>query len=466
MRWLYTRRPAAYIAEVWLTRLDVAARTATDVAQLARRLAREPGLAWLDGGLEHGREGRFSFLSTAPAEVRACAAGAPDPLQLLATLDGFESDDRDGPEHEGERAPLGPGDVPRWVGHVTYDAGRTGHPARHQRDTVVPALRFARYAAWVAVDHAAGAAYLVGDDRAACEQLRAKLAAAPLDDAALAFEAGPVTATAHALHEAAVREALTLIEAGEVYEINLARRLRAPFRGSALGLFLRMRATSPVPLGYFVQGDTTHDAHRAHAVLGRSMERFLRYRVRDRRLWTAPIKGTVARAGRDADEAQRLSSDPKEHAEHAMVVDLMRNDLSRVCEVGSVTVSALMEVLPFAGLAHLVSTVEGRVRADCGVAEVIAQTFPPGSVTGAPKHRVIDAIESLEQVPRGLYTGCVGFFDRTGGCSLAVAIRTAVVEQGRVDYFAGGGIVADSVPERESAETDLKARLFVEALQP
>jgi anthranilate/para-aminobenzoate synthase component I len=130
-----------------------------------------------------------------------------------------------------------------------------------------------------------------------------------------------------------------------------------------------------------------------------------------------------------------------------------------------VAVSALMEVLPFAGLSHLVSTIEGRVRADYGLREVLAETFPPGSVTGAPKHRVVRAIEELESVPRGLYTGCVGFIDRTGGCSLAVAIRTAVVANGQVDYFAGGGIVADSIPARESAETDLKAALFVRSLE-
>ncbi|MET0344344.1 MAG: anthranilate synthase component I family protein [Polyangiales bacterium] len=450
---------------MWLTRLDAAARLAAgarwDAADAARRLAREPGLAWLDGGLEHGREGRYSFLAASPVEVRACAPDDPDPLGLLRTLDGFAGDERDGSDDPDADCALRGEDVPRWVGHVTYDAGRTTHAARHPRDTQVPALRFARYDAWVAFDHEAGSVHLVGDDRAACERLRAKLTAPPLDDAALAFEAGPLDATPHALHEAAVAEALGLIHAGEVYEINLARRLRASFRGSALGLFLRMRTESPVPLGYFVDGHT-------HSVLGRSMERFLRYRSRDRRVWTSPIKGTVARTGSDArsaaHEAHLLSTDPKEHAEHAMVVDLMRNDLSRVCEVGSVTVSALMDVLPFAGLSHLISTVEGRVRAGADVATVIAETFPPGSVTGAPKHRVIDAIEALEAVPRGLYTGCVGFLDRAGGCSLAVAIRTAVIAQGRVDYFAGGGIVADSVPTRESAETDLKARVFLRAL--
>ena len=446
MRWLYTRWGAAYIGRVWLIRLEPA-RCAQDVAL---RLARTPGLAWLDGGLEHGREGRYSFLSTAPCAIRQASTDDDDPWRALR---GLSTRAREAPVD----ADLRPEDVPEWVGHVAYELGLGSRPQRHLRDSAVPALRFARYDAWVAIDHLRHETYLVGDDRAACEQLRDRLAAAPLCDSTLAFDAGPIEATPHARHEAAIGSALALIADGEVYEINLARRFRAPFCGSALGLFLRMRAASPVPLGYFVEAEE-------HAVLGRSMERYLRFRTSDRALWTSPIKGTLARAGDDAAEALQLRSDPKEHAEHAMVVDLMRNDLSRVCEVGSVEVSALMEVLPFAGLSHLISTVRGRVRPEVVLADVLAETFPPGSVTGTPKHRVLQAIDALEDVPRGLYTGCMGFVDRAGGCSLAVAIRTAVVEQGRVDYFSGGGIVATSHPARESAETDLKAALFLKAL--
>ena len=435
------------MGRVWLIRLE----TAPCAQDVALRLARAPGLAWLDGGLEHGREGRYSFIGTAPCAVQCATTEDTDPWRLLQAL--ATPRDADGPT-----AGLRPEDVPRWVFHVTYDLGLRGRPLRHARDSVVPALRLARYDAWVAIDHLGGETYLVGDDLAACERLRVRLAEPPLSKVELSFEGGVVQATPHARHEHAIRQALALIGEGEVYEINLARRFRAAFRGSALGLFLRMRAASPVPLGYYVEGDD-------HAVLGRSMERFLRYRARDRAVWTAPIKGTVARTGDDAAEAQRLKSDPKEHAEHAMVVDLMRNDLSRVCEVGSVDISALMEVLPFAGLSHLISEVRGRVRPGLALRDVLTETFPPGSVTGTPKHRVLQAIENLEDVPRGLYTGCMGFVDRAGGCSLAVAIRTAVIEQGRVDYFAGGGIVAASDPARESAETDLKAAQFLKALE-
>jgi para-aminobenzoate synthetase component I len=416
--------------------------------EAALRLARAPGLAWLDGGLEHGREGRFSYVSTAPCEVLESAPDEP-PLAVFDQLTGASARDTDGASawpHAG---------VPRWVGHVSYGAS-----ARDTREHValrVPLVRFARYDAWYVYDHERASGLVVGDDAAACERLVQQLDGAPLSDEALSFVAGPVLATPSSRHARAIETALDLIREGELYEINLARRFSAPFAGSALGLFLRMREASPVPLGYFVDGSS-------HALLGRSMERFLRFHASDRSIHTSPIKGTLARTGDDAGEAQALRADPKEHAEHAMVVDLMRNDLSRVCEVGSVEIRELMAVLPFAGLSHLVSTIGGQVRQDVSLRRLLEQTFPPGSVTGTPKERVLRAIAALERDPRGAYTGCYGFVDRAGGCSFAVAIRTAVVAGGEVEYFAGGGIVADSDPPRECDETDLKAAMFLHSL--
>jgi anthranilate/para-aminobenzoate synthase component I len=435
---------------VLITPLD----KACDPLEVARRFAREAGLAWLDGGLEHGREGRFSYIATAPCDVRLRALGDARPFALLDELVSASSWASHAPSGEG--LPFAPETLPCWVGHVCYDAGLS--PAlRGARSEPLPALRFARYDAWYVFDHERACSYLASDDEAAQHRALARLAAAPVTPEALAFVAGPVEAPPGEQHVHAVTEALALIREGEVYEINLARRLRATFSGSALGLYLRMRELSPVPLGYFVDGGD-------HAVLGRSMERFLRFCANDRRLWCSPIKGTLARAGDDSAEALLLRADPKEHAEHAMVVDLMRNDLSRVCEVGTVEIAELMAVLPFAGLSHLVSTVEGRMRRDVGLGTLLELTFPPGSVTGAPKERVLKAIEALEPHTRGLYTGCVGFIDRAGGCSFAVAIRTAVIAEGEVSYCAGGGIVADSIPERELNETELKAQLFRAAL--
>jgi anthranilate/para-aminobenzoate synthase component I len=431
---------------VWCTRLAFP----LSPPEAALRLAADPGLAWLDGGLHHGREGRFSFLGSQPAEVREAPPGAADPLATLGTLGALDE-----PPDECE---LDPGEVPRWIGHVAYDA----HPFtrarfRHPRSASLPGVHFARYDALLAFDHEQASAFLVGDDEAACARLAARLERPAPAEAALGFELGALSVTPAAQHRLAIERALAHVREGDVYEINLARRFAGAFRGSALGLFLAMRRLSPVPLGYF------HATGR-HSVLGRSMERFLRYRARDRALWSSPIKGTIARRGDDASEARTLTSDAKEHAEHAMVIDLMRDDLSRVCEIGSVEVEDAFTVLPFAGLSHLISTVRGRALPGLALDELVARTFPPGSVTGTPKQRALELIEELEDHARGLYTGAHGFVDRSGGLSLAVAIRTAVVAAGEVEYFAGGGIVWGSEPGRETEETELKARVFLEAV--
>jgi para-aminobenzoate synthetase component 1 len=416
--------------------------------EVALRLGRLPGLAWLDGGLTHGREGRFSFVAAAPCETRTRPLSSHAPYALLDELGGDERE---------AGAFLSSGDVPRWVGYVAYDAAWAGGRAQRLGRAGQPVAHFARHDAWYAFDHACGRGVLVGDDAAACARLEARLEAAPLTDEELAFTAGAVSVTDAGRHRAAIRAALAAIREGDVYQINLARRFLAAFSGSALGLYLRMRNESPVPLGGFLDaGD--------HAVLGRSMERFLRLDRASGQLWTSPIKGTIARRGDDSSEARELVADPKEHAEHAMVVDLMRNDLSRVCEVGSVQVRELMAVLPFRDLAHLVSTVAGRARPGLGLGSLFADTFPPGSVTGTPKGRAVGLIEALESEARGVYTGAFGFVDRAGGCSFAVAIRTAVVAGGEVAYHAGGGIVAASDEARETAETELKAAAFVRAL--
>jgi anthranilate/para-aminobenzoate synthase component I len=220
-----------------------------------------------------------------------------------------------------------------------------------------------------------------------------------------------------------------------------------------------LRAASPVPLGFYYDDG-------ARVVLARTMERFLRWQRATRALLARPIKGTIARSGeRDRAEAETLRGDAKERAEHAMIVDLMRNDLGRVAEIGSVRVPEVMTVEPYAGLSHLVSTVECRTRRDVSLRGVLEATFPPGSITGTPKLSAIEIIERLESEPRDAYSGAVGFVDRTGGLSLAVAIRTAIVEAGQLRYFAGGGIVEASHVASEIAETELKARVLFDALR-
>ena len=256
-----------------------------------------------------------------------------------------------------------------------------------------------------------------------------------LDQAA--FEAGVET----------IREA---IAAGDVYQVNLTRRLSAPLPTPDAGtttdiaaLGAALAVGNPAPYAAVVRLP-----EHGVAVASASPERFLARR--GDQVWSSPIKGTAA------DTAGLL---PKDRAENVMIVDLVRNDLGRVCEWGTVAVPALCEVEEHPGLVHLVSTVTGRLRPGCGWAAALEATFPPGSVTGAPKLAALDHIARLEPVPRGPYCGAIGWVDADRGeGDLNVAIRTFWIADGELHLGTGGGITWGSSPAGEWAETELKAR--------
>ena len=240
------------------------------------------------------------------------------------------------------------------------------------------------------------------------------------------------------------------IRAGDVYQVNLTRVLRAPLPSPPAGattdvaaLGAALAVGNPAPFSAVVR----LPAHGVH-VASASPERFL---SRDgRTVWSSPIKGT-------APTAERLLE--KDRAENVMIVDLVRNDLGRVCEWGSVTVPSLLAVEEHPGLVHLVSTVEGTLRPGAGWPDVVAATFPPGSVTGAPKIAALSVIDRLETAPRGVYCGAVGWVDadrRVG--DLNVAIRTFWIDDEHLHLGTGGGITIDSDPDGEWEETELKAR--------
>ena len=241
------------------------------------------------------------------------------------------------------------------------------------------------------------------------------------------------------------------IAAGDVYQVNLTRRLSAPAPPDAdvAALGAALATGNPAPYSAVVRLPAA-GVHVASA----SPERFLSRA--GRQVESRPIKGTAAAAGGFL---------PKDRAENVMIVDLVRNDLGRVCEYGSVEVTGLCDVEPHPGLFHLVSTVRGRLRPDAGWPELVDATFPPGSVTGAPKLAALDTIAKLEPVVRGPYCGAVGWVDGdTGRGDLNVAIRTLWLEAGEVHLGTGGGITWDSTPDGEWEETELKARRLLEVV--
>jgi para-aminobenzoate synthetase component 1 len=329
-----------------------------------------------------------------------------------------------------------------WVGFVAYDAGRAIEriEARIEDDLGLPDLAFVRF-----------------DDARVVDEL--PFAPAPGVEPAANLEPPPIelgpgaSSLTPGEHAMLVGRVHALLAAGECYQVNLTRRLTFEAAPDPYTLFRALTRLNPAPhAGVCVFGDALPGV----AVVSASPELFLR--VDGREVETRPIKGTAA-------DAATLRASAKDRAENLMIVDLARNDLGRVCEFGSIHVPALFALETHPGLAHLVSTVRGRLRPDVGLDDLVRATFPPASVTGAPKPRVLQAIEDLEPVRRGVYCGAFGWVDAAahGRIELAVAIRTFTITAGRTHLGVGGGIVADSYAPDEWVETELKGARLLQA---
>jgi para-aminobenzoate synthetase component 1 len=346
------------------------------------------------------------------------------------------------------------------VGYLGYELGRFTEPGHGAGTTTdVPLAILSRYDPVLVYDRARGQYALACADAASARSPWLERLAAPsprwdgpLATARLASRLRPDA------YRAAVHRVLDYVAAGDVYQVNLTQPFAAPLAAPAWALFAALARRHPVPHGAYLDvGDAQ--------IVANSPELFLRRRGDC--VETRPIKGTRPRGaapGRDAALAADLSADAKEHAEHVMIVDLERNDLGRVAVPGSVCVAPFARVESHPTVHHLVSTVSARLRPGVGVAELLRATFPGGSITGAPKVRAMEIIRELEPWPRGAYTGAFGVFHPSGDLELGLAIRTAVVALGTLEWGAGGGIVADSDPERELAEAWLKTAALRVAL--
>lgn len=257
-----------------------------------------------------------------------------------------------------------------------------------------------------------------------------------------------------------VERALEYIAAGDVYQANLSRSWQARLTAGVTPqhLYQRLRETNPAPFSGIMQLEGI-------TVVSSSPERLVS--VRDGRVSTRPIAGTRPRgqtAAADVDLARELHAHPKERAEHVMLIDLERNDLGRICEAGTVKVDELMTIESYAHVHHIVSNVSGELRANATPGEVLGAVFPGGTITGCPKVRCMEIIAELEGTARGAYTGSFGYLNRDGSMDTNILIRSLEVAGDRLTLRAGAGIVADSVPERELAETRAKARGVLRAL--
>jgi anthranilate synthase component 1 len=461
-----------------------------------RKLAGDrPGTFLLESA-EHGRQwSRYSFIGVRSAATltetqgRAQWLGEPpvgvprdgDPLVALgATLAALHT-----PRHS-EGLPELPPLTGGLVGYIGYDTVRRLERLgeRTEDDLRLPELAMMLASDLAVLDHADGSVLLIAnainhDDQpegvdaayqSAVDRLEAMTAdlTRPVAPAPVYLDPSvtpaPTSRTVRADYLRDVERIKELIRSGEAFQVVLSQRFEMPSRASALDIYRVLRATNPSPYMYLFRfagrpGESGFD------VVGSSPEALVT--VAEGRAMMHPIAGTRPRGEtpeRDAALAAELLADPKERAEHLMLVDLGRNDLGRVCAPGTVEVVDFMSVERYSHVMHIVSTVVGQLGAGRTALDALAACFPAGTLSGAPKPRAMQIIEDLETTRRGLYGGCVGYLDFAGDSDTAIAIRTALLRDGVAYVQAGAGIVADSDPVAEDAECRNKAAAVLRAV--
>ncbi|HEY1923063.1 MAG TPA: aminodeoxychorismate synthase component I [Tepidisphaeraceae bacterium] len=321
-----------------------------------------------------------------------------------------------------------PGDG-RWIGYLSYDLGRLFEklPSKASDDLGLPLFVFTY-----------------------CRQIGDRPAGAEPDYgiSATALTSG----FTRPQYEAAVSQVMEYISAGDVFQVNLSQRFTAGLSRHPAEIYQRLVRESPAPFGAYL-------SYEDFAVISNSPELFFRV-TPDRKIVTRPIKGTRPMKPGMEDE---LRDSTKDQAELNMIVDLERNDLGRICEIGTVHVAEPRAIEAHPTVYHGVATIEGRLRDDIGFVDLLRATFPGGSVTGAPKIRAMEIIDELEPVRRGPYCGAIGYLDAAGNMEFSVAIRTMIAKAGRIHISVGGGIVADSDPAAEYEETLVKAQAMFQA---
>ncbi len=411
-----------------------------------------------------GQRGRWSYIAAEPAEILQIAPG--DPRDSFAALDACL-----GPIDALQSGP-GPSFPPfqgGLIGLASYELGARAEPVVLPRADPWPDLVCGRYDGLLAFDHHDQVVWAIGVG-AQSKALATKAAAwldlpsRPSFGSVLASPLSPIMSAD--AYEAAVAKVIAKIAAGEIFQANIARGWQGRLVDGAhpINLLQRLNVQSPAPFaGYMAFGDL--------ALVSNSPERFLQIQPGNpRRIEARPIKGTIGRGLdvlEDQGQIETLINSVKDRAENLMIVDLMRNDLARVCRPGSVAVPHLFAIETFANLHHLVSTVVGEVLQDLGLGAVFRATYPPGSITGAPKVQAMQVIAGLEP-PRGPYCGSLFWAGYDGGLDSSVLIRTTafVRDQGGWAFqtHAGAGIIADSDPVAERRETQTKISAIALAL--
>ncbi len=407
----------------------------------------QPGTLWLDSGAGGPSGGRFDLGLFAPRKILTSRPGEPranflDALRCVAGGDGAHL---------------------AAAGFAGYDFGREslGIPSRLPTTTKLPEAWAGLYDAALVIDHDSRQAWLVHAPDTDPRPFREMLGTRPAAAVARPFRLGGEFRgdTGYEAYAGAFARIQQYIRDGDCYQVNLAQRFRAPYSGDTWEAWRRVRNRYPAAYGAYLR-------IAGGALLCHSPEQFLE--VRGREVTTRPIKGTRPRdddPARDRALAEALAASVKDQAENLMIVDLLRNDIGRFCDYGSVRVPRLYQLESHATVHHLVSTVSGRLHPESTPLDLLAGCLPGGSVTGAPKHRAVQIIDELEPCRRHAYCGSVFWIDRDGNLDSNIAIRTLVADARELQCWGGGGIVADSDCEEEYKESIVKVRRLLDVLE-
>lgn len=430
-------------------------------AQYFAAIRHAPGAVLLDSGRPGADRGRYDLLSAWPLEQLTVS---PD-----ESGDAFLQRLRENLTHLGEATLPAPYELPfagGLIGYLSYDFGRHLErlPSQVRDDLQLPDARFGLYGWALISDHLSLTSQLVfhptlpDSERQRLIDLFSQPAAEVLAPFKLLT---PMTADLSAdEYQQAIERIQQYIQAGDCYQVNFAQRFRAPCQGDPWAAYCALRAACPTPFSGF------QSLSDGDAVLSLSPERFVK--VSQRHVETRPIKGTRPRGltpEQDAANAAELLASPKDRAENLMIVDLLRNDLGRTCRTGSVRVPELFSLESYPNVHHLVSAVTGELADDRDALDLIAGSFPGGSITGAPKIRAMQIIDELEPTRRGLYCGSLLYLDVRGEMDSSIAIRSLLVKDGQVCCWGGGGIVADSEWQAEYQESITKVKVLLDTLQ-
>ncbi|MBI0584261.1 MAG: anthranilate synthase component I family protein [Methanomassiliicoccus sp.] len=428
---------------ITLKRLDLA----LPPFELYRRLRPEFDTSFiLESAVGSTRTIAYSFLGFGPADKLVCRNGA---VEGGIGLDHLREDPGAYLKKLVERFEI---PLPRFpfigglVGYFSYEFSGRAEPSVRSLPSEFPEFELGLYRECVIYDHSSFQAYLLSvGEPGPLNEMMGSLPGPMYRE----LKAGPMLPQGRERFEDGVRTIKDRIGAGETFQTVLSRRVSAPYRGELLNHYAALRDLNPSPYMFFLDfGDRT--------VLGSSPETLLTVRGRD--ATTFPIAGTrpLGEGRHRRQYRQELLSDEKERAEHAMLVDLARNDLSKVCAGGSVSVPEYMRVEEFSHVQHIVSKVQGTLRDDRSAMDALISVFPAGTVSGAPKPRSMEIIGQIEGAGRGPYGGGVGYVSFNGNLDSAITIRSAFACDGRLYFQAGAGIVADSDPGREFEETEHK----------